>query len=76
MATLAEIAPTGIALDSAGRVYVVQPQEHLVRRIDTEGILTAFAGTGERGYGGDGGPTIQARLQEPAGQTVSITVTD
>lgn len=75
LATLAEIALAGIALDSAGRVYVVQPQERLVRRIDTEGIITAFAGTGERGYGGDGSPTIQARLQEPAGQTVSITVT-
>ena len=64
-ATLAEVQPTGIAVDSANRVYVVQPQQHLVRRIDAQGIITAFAGIGERGYGGDGGPAVHAQLSRP-----------
>ena len=61
----ANIAPTGIALDSAGNVYLAQRPYHRVRRIDTEGVITTFAGTGEQGYGGDGGPASQAQLNTP-----------
>ena len=71
-ATLAEVQPTGIAVDSANRVYVVQPQQHLVRRIDAQGIITAFAGIGERGYGGDGGPAVHAQLSRPRRVAVDV----
>ena len=72
-ASLARIAPTGIAVDSAGRVYVAQRQYHRVRRIDTAGVITAFAGTGEEGYGGDGGPAIQAQFDTPRRVAVDPT---
>ena len=72
-ASLARIAPTGIAVDSAGRVYVAQRQYHRVRRIDTKGVITGFAGTGEQGYGGDGGPAIQAQFDRP--QRVAVDAT-
>ena len=64
-ATLAEIHPTGIAVDSANRVYVVQTQQHLVRRIDAQGVITLFAGIGAQGYSGDGGPAVRAQLSRP-----------
>ena len=72
-ASLARIAPTGIAVDSAGRVYVAQRQYHRVRRIDTKGVITGFAGTGEQGYGGDGGPAIQAQFDRPRRVAVDAT---
>ena len=55
----------GVAVDATGNVYVVDSSDHRVRRIDTAGIITAFAGTGERGYTGDGGPATQAQLASP-----------
>ena len=36
-----------------------------VRRIDASGIITTFAGTGERGFSGDGGPATEAQLNRP-----------
>jgi streptogramin lyase len=34
-------------------------------RVDSKGVLQAYAGTGEQGYGGDGGPATKARLDQP-----------
>ena len=65
LATLAEIAPTGIAVDPGGEVYMVQRSGDRVRHIDTGGMISTFAGTGERGYGGDGGPAIRAQFNSP-----------
>jgi sugar lactone lactonase YvrE len=54
--------PNGIALDSAGNIYVTQSVAGVVRRIDTNGVITTIAGTGRHGYSGDGGLATEARL--------------
>ena len=54
--------PNAIAVDGEGNVYVAEYGSHRVRKIDTAGIINAFAGTGVRGHGGDGGPATDARL--------------
>jgi DNA-binding beta-propeller fold protein YncE len=60
--------PYGIAIDHNGNIYVADRHNHCVRRIDAvSGILTTFAGTGEAGYSGDGGPATRACLVEPNG---------
>ena len=59
--------PHAVALDSAGNAYVAEASNHRVRKIDTSGIITTIAGTGERGYAGDGGPATQAELDSPRG---------
>ena len=59
------LAPTGLAIDAAGNLYVTDPPANRVRRIDTSGIITTIAGTGEEGSGGDGGPAIDAQLNQP-----------
>jgi trimeric autotransporter adhesin len=54
--------PRAAALDSAGNIYVVD-RETRIRRIDPDGVITAFAGADEAGDSGDGGPALQARFR-------------
>jgi DNA-binding beta-propeller fold protein YncE len=60
--------PYGIAVDRASNIYVADRHNHCVRRIDgASGIVTTFAGNGQAGYSGDGGPAVLAGLVEPNG---------
>jgi sugar lactone lactonase YvrE len=52
--------PFGVAFDKAGNVYFVEYTGHRVRKIDAKGVVTTVAGTGEKGYSGDGGPALKA----------------
>ena len=58
--------PFMCAFDRQGNLYVAESANHCVRRIDgRSGIITTVAGTGELGYGGDGGPATKATLNQP-----------
>lgn len=59
--------PQGLALDTAGNLYVADYGEHRVRKVDTNGIITTVAGTGANAYGGDGGAATNASLSYPWG---------
>lgn len=56
--------PQGIAADEHGHVYVADTYNHVVRRVDRNGIMTTFAGT-EAGLAGDGGPANKAQISLP-----------
>ena len=62
--------PYGVTVDGAGNVFVADSGNHRIRRIDSQGVITTFAGTGEWGYSGDGGPATEAQLNSPTGVTV------
>ncbi|WP_052862870.1 NHL repeat-containing protein [Streptomyces niger] len=62
--------PRALALDNAGNLYVAEWKGHRVRRITPDGLITTVAGTGERGFAGDGGPATAALLAEPGGLAV------
>ena len=64
-------APTAIRFDGEGNLYFSDSVHHVVRRVDTAGIITTLAGTGEPGFSPDGTPADQARLHTPSGMTVS-----
>jgi sugar lactone lactonase YvrE len=51
----------GIALDSQGNLYFAETNT-TVRKVDAKGVVTRFAGTGQAGFSGDGGPARQAQL--------------
>jgi sugar lactone lactonase YvrE len=64
--------PHGIASDPAGNVYVADPPNQRIRRIDANsGIVTTVAGSGAGGFGGDGGPATAARLNYPKGVEIA-----
>ena len=60
----------GVVRDSREVLYVADSQRHVVYKIAADGVRTRYAGTGEAGYDGDGGPATQAKLNQPRGLTV------
>ena len=62
-------APAGLALDSSGNLYIADQGNNRVRKINTAGIISTFAGT-SRGFSGDGGPATSAALNQPGGVIV------
>jgi sugar lactone lactonase YvrE len=67
-ATAAMISTSsGIAVDAAGNVYIADTDNARIRMVDVNGMISTFAGTGEPGYAGDGGPAAAAQLSSPAG---------
>jgi sugar lactone lactonase YvrE len=64
--------PHGIASDRAGNLYVADPQNQRIRRIDADtGVVTTVAGNGSTGFSGDGGPATSARLNYPKGTEIA-----
>ncbi len=58
--------PNGVAVDGLGNVFIADTFNNRVRRVDAAtGIITAFAGTGQSGTAGDGGPATSAELSLP-----------
>jgi DNA-binding beta-propeller fold protein YncE len=70
-AVAAQLArPRGVAVDAAGNVYVADCMNHRIRMVDVTGTIRTVAGSGRRGYSGDGGPAAEARLFLPRGVAV------
>lgn len=59
--------PTGIAVDSAGIIYIADTYNHVIRKVATDGTITTFAGDGTAGSKGDGGAATSASLRYPTG---------
>jgi sugar lactone lactonase YvrE len=60
-------APTGVALDTAGNLYIADENNSRIRKVDLAGIITTVAGSNQSGYSGDGGPATSAKLHRPIG---------
>jgi uncharacterized protein (TIGR03437 family) len=57
--------PKGLAMDSAGNLYITDSRNNAIRRVAPNGIITTIAGTGAAGYSGDGGAATSAELNTP-----------
>src|ERR1019366_8607927 len=59
--------PYGLALDSAGNLYIAEFEGHRVRKLTPDGKLSTVAGTGVAGWSGDGSRAPAAQIDYPAG---------
>ena len=63
--------PTAVAADAEGDLYIADTMNHRIRRVDAgTGRITTIAGVGLPRFGGDGGPSVAAGLNEPAALAV------
>lgn len=59
-------APTAVAADSAGTLFIMDRGNNRVRRVDgTTRIINTVVGNGDIGFSGDGGPALSAALGQP-----------
>ncbi len=59
--------PAGrIAIDKDGNLLIADSANNRIRKVDTMGMISTIAGTGEPTYGGDGGPAVDAQLSRPS----------
>ncbi len=63
-------APLGVAVDAAGNTYIADTANNMVRRVDSTGTISTFAGTGAAGSSGDGSAATSAQLNGPQGLAV------
>ena len=54
-----------VCVDGRGNTYICEREGNSIRKVDSDGIINLVAGTGERGYIGDGGPATQATFNGP-----------
>jgi uncharacterized protein (TIGR03437 family) len=69
-ATSAQLSwPAGVAVDSAGNLYVADQNNNRIRKV-SNGVITTVAGNGTPGYSGDNGSATSAKLYGPQGVAV------
>ena len=71
LATAAQLRfPFGNCVDKDDNLYIADRDNHKIRRVDANGIITTIAGTGILGFSGDGALASAAQLNYPSGVVV------
>jgi hypothetical protein len=65
--------PSGVAVDSAGSVFVVDAVNNTIRKITASGLVTTLAGAADGSFGSTDGTGSAARLNNPTGVAVDKT---
>ena len=72
LAVSAELdSPAGVAVASDGRLFVADMHNQRIRVVGLDGVIETFAGNGQMGFAGDGGPAVAAELASPRGLVVA-----
>ncbi len=64
-------SPEAIGFDPAGNLFVAERQGSRIRKIDSSGTITAYAGNGSPTTAGDGGSALNASINQPLSLAVS-----
>ena len=65
--------PERVAVGPKGNVYIADTGNQRIRRVGPDGVITTFAGSGARGFSGDGGPATNADMNLPTGLAVDTS---
>ena len=60
--------PWGVVLDGAGNIFIADNANYRIRKVNSIGTISTVVGTGTMGFSGDGGPAINAQIDNPNGQ--------
>jgi hypothetical protein len=52
-----------VTLDHKGNIYICDLENQRIRKVDRDGIIHTVAGSGKKGYSGNGGPATKAALK-------------
>jgi uncharacterized protein (TIGR03437 family) len=61
---------SGVVVDGGGNIFIADGLGARIRKVDTSGLITTYAGTGLAGSAGDGGTAVQAQINEPCGMAI------
>jgi sugar lactone lactonase YvrE len=65
--TIPLILPSAVVFDAGGNLYFAETANHVIRKVDTTGLITTIAGSAAEGFSGDNGPATSATLDSPQG---------
>jgi NHL repeat len=65
--------PRTVTVDAAGVLYIADNANHTIRKVTTSGTISTFAGTGQSGSTGDGGPATAAKINNPYGIAIDAS---
>ncbi|MDP9438283.1 MAG: hypothetical protein M3P49_06020 [Actinomycetota bacterium] len=63
--------PDGVAAAPDGSFFIADAENNRVRKLAPDGTVSTIAGTGRRGFSGDGGPAAKAKLNRPSSVVVA-----
>jgi sugar lactone lactonase YvrE len=66
--------PAGIAVDNQGNLFIADTANFRIRKVTPSGVISTVAGTGVRGFSGDGGPATSAQLGLNSTHSSGVTV--
>src|SRR5262249_42174132 len=63
-------SPQGVAIDTAGNIYIADYGNNRIRKVTGTGDIVTIAGNGESSFSGDGGPALAASMNGPSSLAV------
>ncbi len=61
------VGARAVCVDGQGNTYICEREGNAIRKVDAKGTIRTVAGTGSKGYGGDGGEAAKATFNGPKG---------
>ena len=66
-------SPSGLAVDNQGNLYIADTGNNRIRKMNSSGIISTYAGNGGVGFSGDKGPATSANIEAPQSIVVDIS---
>ncbi|WP_177428132.1 NHL domain-containing protein, partial [Candidatus Venteria ishoeyi] len=73
IATAAGLTAFNVTVDRFNNLYIADGANHVIRKVDSAGIITTIAGNGTSGFSGDGELATAAQLNQPYGLSIDLS---